>query len=342
MKNDRFGCLGIALIVVLAVSVLLNFVFIASNATHSVSGFAAMGHSAKFEERLVVPARPAKDAKDPGTKIALLSLRGIISAAEPGAIGETMVDDFKLQLQQAVEDEKVKAIVLAIDSPGGEVTASDMIYTAVRGARDTGKKPVVVYMGSLAASGGYYVACGGSHLIAHDTTFTGSIGVIMQGINYERLFDKVGLQMMTFKSGKMKDMLSGSRPMTEEEKTYIQRLIMQTYDKFVGIVARERKLPEDQLRNGVADGRVVSGKDALEAGLVNQLGTVEDAYAKAMELGRAPGSSVVRYESPFPFGRFLRMLGEGRKSSLETQVAAALTPKLEAGRLYYLPSLYLH
>jgi protease-4 len=230
--------------------------------------------------------------------------------------------------------------VLHIDSPGGEVTASDMIYNAVRKARDEGKKPVVVYMGSVAASGGYYVACGGSHLIAHDTTFTGSIGVIMQGINYEGLFNKVGVHMMTFKSGKFKDILSGSRPMTEEEKTYIQGLVMQTYDKFVGIVARERKLPEAELRTGIADGRVVSGKDALEARLVNQLGEVEDAYAKAMELGNAPGAAIVRYYSPFPFGRLMRLLGQSEQAEIEVKVAEAIAPRLEPGRLYYLPSFY--
>jgi protease-4 len=339
MNNARFGCLGISLVVILAVSLLLNFVFIVANAASSASNLVASGPP-KFEEAVVAEAKPAKGAKATDGKIALIHLRGIITAAEPGALGETMVDDLKLQLEQAVDDPKIKAIVLAIDSPGGEVTASDVIYNAVRKARDEGKKPVVVYMGSVAASGGYYVACGGSHLIAHETTFTGSIGVIMQGINYEQLFGKVGLQMMTFKSGKFKDILSGSRPMTDEEKEYIQGLVMQTYDKFVGIVAKERKLPEDKLRNGIADGRVVSGKDALAAKLVNQLGSEEDAYAKAMELGGAPGAAIIRYESPFRFGRLFRLLGQSEKTKIEVKVAESLLPKLETGRLYYLPSFY--
>ncbi len=339
MKNERLGCLGILLVVILAVSLLLNFVFVASNTARTASSLMVAG-SPKFEEAVVADAKPAKGAKAADSKIALISLRGIITSADPGAIGETMVEDLKLQLEQALEDTKVKAIVLHIDSPGGEVTASDMIYNAVRKARDEGKKPIVVSMGSLAARGGYYVACGGSHVIAHDTTFTGSIGVIMQGINYEQLFGKVGLQMMTFKSGKLKDMLSGSRPMTEEEKTYIQGLVMQSYDKFVGIVAKERNLPEDQLRNGVADGRVLSGKDALAAGLVNQLGSIEDAYAKAMELGNAPGSRIIRYESPFHFGRLFRLLGQSEATKVEVNVAETLRPKLESGRLYYLPGFY--
>jgi len=125
----------------------------------------------KFEETIVVEAKPQKDGREPDAKIALIYLRGIISSAEPGTVGETMVDDLKLQLSQAALDEKVKAVVLYIDSPGGEVTASDVIYNAVKKVRDGGfgpntKKPVVVYMGSLAASGGYYVACGGSFLMA--------------------------------------------------------------------------------------------------------------------------------------------------------------------------------
>jgi protease IV len=229
--------------------------------------------------------------------------------------------------------------VLHIDSPGGEVTASDMLYNAVREVRDKAKKPVVVSMGSLAASGGYYVACGGSYIIAHDTTFTGSIGVIMQGIGYSELMSKVGVEMRTFKSGKFKDMLSGSREMTDEEKEYIQGLIAQTYGKFVGIVARERKLPEDQLRAGVADGRVISGKDALDAKLINALGDIDTAYAKARELGKAPGAGVIRYESPFRLGKLFRVLGEHDQSKIEVKIDA-LAPKLETGRLYYLPGIF--
>ena len=298
--------------------------------------------SPKFEEAVVVDSKPGKDAD---AKIALISLRGVIASAEPGTLGETMVDDLKIQLEQAATDEKVRAIVLYVDSPGGEVTASDVIYNAVKKVRDGGygpknKKPVVVYMGSMAASGGYYVSCGGSWLMANDTTLTGSIGVIMQSLNYEHLFDKVGLQTITFKSGQFKDMLSGSRELTQEEKDYVQKMIMQTYGKFVGIVAHERKLNEDDLRHGLADGRVISGKDAKDAKLINATGDVEDAYAKAMELGGARGATVIRYESPFKLGKLFHLLGQSEKTSVEVNVARALGPKLEAGRLYFLPSSY--
>ena len=301
--------------------------------------------AAKFEEAVVMDAKPQADGKDAPGKIALIHLRGIISSMEPGSVGETMVDDLKLQLEQAALDDKVKAVVLHVDSPGGEVTASDVIYNAVCKVRDGGfgpanKKPVVVYMGSLAASGGYYVACGGSHLMANETTLTGSIGVIMQTLNYRELMGKVGLEAVTFKSGAFKDMLSGSREMRPEEKDYVQKMVMDTYGKFVGIVARERKRDEAELRNGLADGRIISGWDAKEAKLIDSLGQIEDAYAKAMELGKASGATIIRYESPFHFGRLFRVLGQSQKASVEVNVMKSLIPKLEAGRLYFLPSFY--
>ena len=336
MNNNRFGCLGIGLVVLLVLSLGLNFIFVIAGSTSvATSAMGVRAQSPKFEEGIVTPG-----AEGSNDKIAVISLRGIISGMEPGAICDTMVEDIKLQLAQAVEDSKVKAIVLHIDSPGGEVTASDTIYNAVRRARD--KKPVVVYMGSLAASGGYYVACGAKWLVANETTFTGSIGVIMQSLNYEGLMDKVGVHTLTYKSGKMKDMLSGSRQPTDEEKAYLQAMIMQTYGKFVGIVAKERNLPEQELRDGIADGRVVSGTDALAAKLVDQLGEVEDAYAKAKEFGNAAGASIIRYEASFKLGRLLRFLGESNtgKSKIELDLAKALAPRLEAGKLYFLPSFY--
>ena len=300
----------------------------------------------KFEESILVDAQVPKDGKEPDGKIALIQLRGIISSAEPGTLGMTMVDDLKLQLEQAALDEKVKAVVLYVDSPGGEVTASDVIYNAVKKVRDGGfgpaaKKPVVVYMGSLAASGGFYVACGGSYLMANETTLTGSIGVIMQSLNYRELMGKVGLEAVTFKSGAFKDMLSGARVMTPEEKEYVQKMIMQTYGQFVGIVARERKLDEGELRSGLADGRIISGRDAREAKLINSTGYLEDAYAKAMELGRVKGASIICYESPFKFGRILRLLGQSEKATVEVNVVKNLLPKIEAGRLYFLPESFV-
>ena len=339
MSEKRFGCLGVFLAVVLFGSLLLNLVFIATrSATAALSGASLGGHlgdGPKFDESVLLPSKSRSD-----DKIALLSLRGVITGAESGVVGQTMVDDLRLQCKQAAEDPKVKAVVVEIDSPGGEVTASDILYNAVRNIRDVAHKPVVISMGSMAASGGYYVACAGSWVIANETTFTGSIGVIMQTLNYQQLFGKVGLESVTFKSGKFKDMLSGSRAMSEEEREYVQKMVMDTYGKFVGIVASERQLPEADLRAGVADGRVVSGKDALEAKLVNQLGLIEDAYAKARELAEAPDAAVIRYESGFNMGKLFRLLGQSEKAQVSVQWPPQLGARLEPGRFYYLPSFY--
>jgi protease-4 len=345
MMQKNSGCLWM----LAGFALCLGLIFIAGVFAVGTLGMhnPAKSGAPKFEEAVLVDAKPSKDVKETDLKIAVVYVRGIITSAEPGTLGDTMVDDIKIQLDQAANDEKVKAVVLYVDSPGGEVTASDVIYNAVRKIRDGGygqdkKKPVVVYMGSLAASGGYYIACGGSHLMANETTLTGSIGVIMQTLSYRELMGKVGLETVTFKSGQFKDMLSGSREMTQEEKDYVQKMVMDTYGKFVGIVARERKLNEDELRTGLADGRVISGRDAKEAKLINALGSVEDAYAKAMDLGKAKGASVIRYESPFHFGRLFRILGQGEKSNskVEVNLVKSLAPKLEAGRMYFLPTFY--
>jgi len=336
MNKKQFGCILALVLLLLCVSVLCNFALLATRRGH---GLAGLGKTPLLQPRAPhFGETTVQDGRGPG-KIAQITLRGVITSAASGALGETMVDDLKIQLHQAAMDDDVKAIVLYVDSPGGEVTASDMIYDAVCRARN--RKPVVVYMGSLAASGGFYVSCGGSYLMAEDSTLTGSIGVIIETLNYQSLMGKVGVDMVVFKSGQFKDMLSGARPMTDAEKAYVQNLVMQTYGKFVGIVARERKLPEDQLRAGIADGRVISGQDALKEKLIDGLGQIEDAYNKARILGGAPDAPVVRYEAEFHFGKLLRLLGgESQESKVRIELPDGMMPHLEAGRLYLLPSFY--
>jgi protease-4 len=202
------------------------------------------------------------------------------------------------------------------------------------------KKPVVVAMTSLAASGAYYIACAADWIVANETTFTGSIGVIIQSLNYEGLFDKVGLDAVVFKSGKFKDMLSGSRPMTPEEQAYVESMVMQVYERFLGIVSRARNLPADGLRDTFADGRIITGKDAKEAGLVDQLGYVEDAYDKARALADAPDAGVIRYQSGINFQRLLRLIGAGAQSKVQVQLDGAPRFRLQPGQAYLLPEFY--
>src|SRR5438874_6586793 len=329
--DRRLSCLSIFLFIALCASLFVNFVLMIA-AFQRVSGIKEAEPIPRFREILL--QRGASATTD---KIAVITMRGLISTSIPGNVSDSMVDDLRAALQQAREDHRVKAIVLEIDAPGGEVTASDEIYSAV--VKTRARKPVVVYMDSLAASGGYYVSCGGKFLMANETTITGSIGVIIQTLNYEQLLNKVGLASVIFKSGKFKDMLNGARPITPEERELVQSFVMKTYDKFLGIVATERNVPADLLRNTVADGRVLSGRDAFEHKLIDGLGQLDDAYGKAKQLGNAPGAKVVRYAPPFSWSRFFRAFGQA-DGKLELQLPKQLIPQLESGRAYFLPSYY--
>lgn len=328
----KSGCLPLFLFVALGLSLFGNLLLLVT--LGSLGSGPAKGISEKkFAESVVATG------KDSEEKIALIRLTGLISFGRMGSDGN-MVDDLKEAFQQAENDPRVKAIVLSVDSPGGEVTAGDTIHHALQKLQ--ARKPVVVFLNSIGTSAAYYIACAGSWIMCTETTFTGSIGVIISTLNYRELFGKVGLQSVIFKSGKFKDALNGARDLTDEEKSYFQGLVMQTYDRFLSIVATARKLDPQLLRDGVADGRVMSGKDAYSAKLVDQIGYVEDAWEKARSLGKAPGAEVVRYERKRGFGKLLRLLGESEKSELHLDLN--LTPgtdlKLESGRLYLLPSFY--
>jgi protease-4 len=195
------------------------------------------------------------------------------------------------QIKEFRKESSIKAIVLRIDSPGGAVGPSQEIYREIR--RTVKTKPVVASMGSVAASGGYYIASAASHIVANPGTLTGSIGVIIHLPNFHELFGKIGYQMTTIKSGKFKDVGNPAREMTPEEKELLQTTIDETYRQFVRDVASARNLPEEEVFR-IADGRVIMGEKALELKLVDQLGNFEDAVNKAGELGKIVGEPEVQ------------------------------------------------
>ncbi|WP_243373521.1 signal peptide peptidase SppA [Geotalea sp. SG265] len=190
------------------------------------------------------------------------------------------------QLQALRKNEKVKAVVLRIDSPGGVVGPSQEIHDAVK--KLNMKKKVVVSMGSLAASGGYYIAVPATKIFANPGTITGSIGVLMKFSNMEGLMDKIGMKAFTLKAGKYKDVGSPVRPMTKEERAMLQSVIDSTHGQFVKAVAEGRKLPVEQVR-ALANGRIYSGEQALALKLVDRLGTLQDAVEEAGRLGGIKG-----------------------------------------------------
>jgi len=327
----KSGCLTIFLFVFLCLSLFFNMLLLIGLFSKGSSQVVAAGpeRTRGFEEVLL-------ESGNSSDRIAVIPLQGIISYSQAGVLGPNMIEDLKIALRQAARDPKVKAVVLEVNSPGGEITASDVLYHEVQLLAE--KKPVVTYFQSLGASGAYYMACGSSWIMANESTFTGSIGVIISTLNYEDLFNKVGLDSIVFKSGAFKDMLSGTRPITPEEQQYVQGLVMQSYERFLNIVAQAREQNPDALRDGVADGRILSGLDAKDAGLVDELGYIEDAFSKARELSGAEEAQVVRYQPGFALGMLFRMFGEAPK--VEIKGIEKLTPQLEPGRIYLLPPFY--
>lgn len=221
-----------------------------------------------------------------GPTVAVIEVEGQIVAGESAALGgavagsETIID----LVREAAETGSIDAVVLRVNSPGGDVVASDEIYHELARL----EKPLVVSMGSLAASGGYYVSLPADHIFATPYTLTGSIGVISQFFNAEELLDELGVEVTVITSGEVKDFGSFTRDMTEAEREYWQSVINQTYEGFVGLVADERGLPVDEAQR-LADGRVYVGGEAVELGLVDEIGYYEDAVAKAAELAGIEG-----------------------------------------------------
>ena len=269
---------------------------------------------------------------DSKREIAVVDVKGIIMRGR-GATGIASAGDLCKSFQELKKNKNVEAIVLDMDSPGGEIVATDEIHKALQDCRASGKK-VVTCMHSLGASGGYYLAAGGDWIVANRMTMTGSVGVIMSSYNIKGLAEKIGVKPVVIKSGNMKDMMSMMRDMTEDEKTYLQQHIDESFGEFAKIVAAGRPAYADEnaVRNAeFADGRVVSGARALELGLVDELGGMEEALAKARELGNAEKPCVVKYGVR---SRFWDSLIEMRATDNPLMKAAAV--QLQPGRLYYL------
>ena len=203
---------------------------------------------------------------------------GIVEINMPITVSKNIVED----LNYFNEKSNIIAIVVRIDTPGGGVAASQEIYEKVKKIADTSTKPIIASMGGVAASGGYYIALGADTIIANPGTATGSIGVIMSYPIIGELMDKIGVQYETIKSGKLKDSGSLFRNLTEEERVYFQELIDDLHSQFEMVVSQERQIPIEEIGK-YATGRVYSGKQAVNAGLIDILGTFEDAVHLAAQ-----------------------------------------------------------
>ena len=236
-------------------------------------------------------------------KIVLIDVSGLISAdAQEGTLGlrrrDSQVSRVSQILQQIDEDEDVRAIVLRINSPGGTVGASDVIYHQVRTFADEKKIPVVAQFLDMGTSGAYYVALAADEVVAQPTSVTGSIGVILFGLNVEGLLDKIGVQDQTLKAGANKDLGSPLRPLKPEERAILQGVLDSMHNRFIGLVrARRPQLAADNVKTAT-DGRVFTADEALRLGLVDQIGYLDDAIASARRRAGVRQASVVIFHRP--------------------------------------------
>lgn len=257
-----------------------------------------------------------------GEKIAVVRIQGVI--LDSGVVLE--------QLKEYRENPSVKAILLRIDSPGGAVAPSQEIYEEIKKIRDGNRKKVVASMGSVAASGGYYIASAANKIVANPGTLTGSIGVILESANVSGLMKKVGVESVVIKSGKYKDVGSLFRSMTPEERAILQGVMDDVHDQFIEAVAVGRGLAKEKVA-GISDGRVFSGKQAKELGLVDEIGNYEDAIRIAADMAGIRGEPRIIEKKPgFSFWDVL----SGR-SSLSELVTLSAPPSLF--RMSYLFSL---
>ncbi len=355
---------AIVLLVLLALSMRVNFSQFAGNVMHggsSRSVTSARSVGPRLDETVL-------EENYASSKIAVIDVNGVITSSPASQQGYSMVDILKAQLDRAQADRRVKAVILRLDSPGGEVLASDEISDAIKNFQEgresngsnleKGKaKPVIVSMGNLAASGGYYISAPCRFIVANKMTITGSIGVIMHGWNYRGLLDKVGVAPEVFKSVKFKDMMSGSREpgeITQEERDMVQGLINEVYGDFKEVVASGRKAAHDQNKSDghalaenwtdYADGRVLSGTEAEKLGFVDALGNFQTAVERAKTIAGVVGeANLVEYQERLDLSDLFHIFGQSKAESRAIKVDLGFDgPKLQEGHLYFMSPVLSH
>ncbi|HQC42037.1 MAG TPA: signal peptide peptidase SppA [Verrucomicrobiota bacterium] len=302
----------------------------------------------------VVLRRDKKD--DTGNKILLIEVSGVIidmGSSRYGSRVSVSPGVIEKQLEKAGKDPKVRAVILRVDSPGGEAFACDLIAAQVQRFQRLYEKPVVAWINSMGASGGYYVSAPCQWVIAHEMSVVGSIGVIASSYNYRELLDKVGVKPMVYKSGRLKDMLSPSRKeedITSEEKAMMQNLIDKMFARFKNVVKEGRTQESRQELAGArplaenweeyADGRILLGGEAYEVGMVDELGGEEEAIAAAKRLAKIEGSRLIQYELPMDWRGLLRFFSETHSRKVEVSLNGLglnSAARIEPGKVYFLP-----
>ena len=286
----------------------------------------------------------AREGKGWGAKkVAIIEVEGMLVNARAGGLlqpGENSLSLFVEQLRKAAADPDVKAVVLRVNSPGGTVTTSDTMYEQLVRFRQRTGKPVVASFQEVAASGAYYLACASDRIVAHPTSVVGSIGVIFNTFDVSGTLGKIGVRNESIKSGDLKDMGSPFHPLTAEERAVMQGMVDEYYARFVGVVktSRPQLASSDADLKTATDGRVFSGAQALELGLVDQVGLLEDAVKLAQDLANVPGSRVVMYKRPYGYRGSIYAKGPGPLD--DRNVLKLELPGAEQGSSYFATGFY--
>ncbi|HMJ63899.1 MAG TPA: signal peptide peptidase SppA [Candidatus Binatia bacterium] len=347
-RSNGWRVVALVLLVLLIVSLVTNLRHLFGSV---LTGSGALVHTAGPRLQEV-----AIEYNHSDNKIVVISVEGIISSDMMGGGHYTMVEYIRDQFERAKKTD-AKAVILRINSPGGEVLASDEIYNTIKKFQSETKRPVIAAMSSVAASGGYYVAAPCRWIVADEMTITGSIGVILSTFNFRGLLDKVGIQPDVYKSGRYKDMLSGMRKESEippAERKMVQDLIDETFQKFKKIVAdgREYSSTLNKSKNSpgrtlasdwqdYADGRILSGEQAYKLGFVDELGNWDVAKERALKLAGISNANFIEYQQEFSLSDIFSIFGKAEKSTVKVELGMT-APAVKPGYLYFLSPTYLH
>ncbi len=312
-KRSGKGCL-IAVGIAILVAMLAGLLMIGGCVWMVKSAAGGGGCEARHATQMGVDESPAMNevwAWGRGdTKVVMISVRGMIMLDEEESLFGTRLSSASFALnaiRRATHDPEVRAIILDIDSGGGGITASDVIYEALQKFKDARKgRQVVALMDDVAASGAYYIALAADSIIAHPTTITGSIGVLMQSFNLKELALKIGVKDVTIKSGANKDMLNPLGDLSDVQRLMLQQIVDQLHARFVKLVAENRELPEEKVRE-IADGRIFTADQALGLGLIDEIGYFQDAVDATASLLTVDEVKVYRYEHERSFSDFFKV-----------------------------------
>lgn len=303
MNGKRWAALGIAA-ALFFVSILINVLSAVAFKGIETDFTDFMNNSEQpFTEEVVKKGSELK-------KIVILDVDGVIQ--DTGDAGSFLQSagynhqDFMKKLNYIKDDDTVKGVIIRVNSPGGGVVESAEIHDKLKEIQKDTKKPVYISMGSMAASGGYYISTAAKKIFASPETLTGSLGVIMEGYNYKGLADKYGVDFVTIKSGPYKDIMSPTRKMTDEERQILQKMIDNSYEGFVKVIAEGRNLTVDNVKK-IADGRVYDGRQAKDLKLIDDYGYLDDVIVRMEKDEKLKGAKVVRYSEDFGFGSLFKM-----------------------------------